>query len=370
VLIVDHYVPQPDRDAGSRTLVAFIDVIQRLGFIVKFWPDNLWYDPIYTPQLQQCGVEVFYGPEYVGKFSECIQQSNDAITHVLLSRPHISINYLEALEKLPDVRVAYYGHDLHFDRLENEYAVNRKPEVKVEADRFRAMETMIWAASDVVLYPSDDEVAKIKLLDATCPALAISPYIYADVDRYRKRHPVPGQTILFVAGFGHPPNADAARWFVENVFPLVRKQHPGVELKLIGSNPSPEVKALAGDAIEVTGYVTDAQLLEYYATARVAVVPLRYGAGIKNKVVEAMAYGVPLVTTEVGAQGLEGLDAIVPVTSDPVVFASHVCAVLTNDDIWRNVSQQGAGFVARRFSADAMARTMAEALAADHYIAK
>jgi GT2 family glycosyltransferase/ubiquinone/menaquinone biosynthesis C-methylase UbiE/glycosyltransferase involved in cell wall biosynthesis len=362
VVVVDHYVPQPDRDAGSRTIIAFIKTLLGLGYNVRFWPDNLWYDPVYTPQLQAMGVEVLYGAEYVGKFSEWLKGAGAAVSHVLLSRPHIAAEYLDALEQCPDIRVLYYGHDLHFDRLEREFALTGNPAAKQQADHFRALEERIWKHADVILYPSTDEVSAIKKLYPDLNASVISPYVYASTADYADREPVAAQSIVFVAGFGHPPNADAAKWFVEEIFPLVREKHPGVRLSLIGSNPTNEVKALAGNGIEVTGYVSDELLLKLYQAARVAVVPLRYGAGIKNKVVEAMAFGVPLVTTQVGAQGLAGVEKAIAIADRTREFAACVCKVLENDAEWQRSSQAGNRFVESRFSSQAMAHVMLESL--------
>jgi O-antigen biosynthesis protein len=361
VVIVDHYVPRPDRDAGSRTMVAFIQMLVQMNCNVKFWPDNLWFDPEYTAQLQQLGVEVIYGSEYVGKFESWVRSSEGQITQVLLSRPHIAVNYLTALKKFPDIHVAYYGHDLHFARLQNEAEVTGNKRLLKEAETCLQLEAGIWQQVDRVLYPSDEETDYIQSHYPEVRAQTISPYIYPQAAMYKQRDLVVNNRIIFVAGFGHPPNTDAAKWFVSEVLPLIKKIQGEVEVFLIGSNPSAEVKALAGDNITVTGYVTDDELLEFYLGARVAVVPLRYGAGIKNKVIEAMAYGTPLVTTEIGAQGLHGLADIIPVTSEAEIFAQHVCAVMSDDEQWLKLSANGATFVEQHFSEAAMKNMLKQA---------
>ncbi|HSC67869.1 MAG TPA: glycosyltransferase, partial [Cellvibrio sp.] len=362
VVVIDHYVPQPDRDAGSRTMLAFIQTLLKLNCNVKFWPDNLWYDPVYAAKLQQLGVEVIYGAEHVGNFEQWLKSADGKISHVLLSRPHIATNYLSSLKKFPNIRAVYYGHDLHFARIRHEATITGDNQLIIEAERYLATESSIWKAVDVVLYPSDEETATIKQMFPEVDARTVSPYTYPRVATYAQREPVEGNTIIFVAGFGHPPNSDAAKWFVKEILPLIRAQAPDAKTYLIGSNPSDDVKALAADNVVVTGYVTDEQLLSHYLSARVAVVPLRYGAGIKNKVVEAMAYGTPLVTTEVGAQGLAELDKLIPVTSDAAAFANHVCTLLRNDDEWQKISINGARFVLSRFSEDAMENMLGQAL--------
>src|SRR6185436_8426105 len=135
--------------------------------------------------------------------------------------------------------------------------------------------------SDVVLYPSIEEVSALRSLVPQIDSRVVPPYCFASFVDDAK---VDGRKdILFVAGFGHPPNVDAALWLREEVMPLVWAKRPDVKLRLVGSNPTDQVRALARDDTEVTGYVSDDVLLDHYRTARVAVVPLRYGAGIKSK---------------------------------------------------------------------------------------
>ena len=362
VVIVDHYVPRPDRDAGSRTMVAFIQTLLNMNCNVKFWPDNLWFDPEYTPQLQQLGVEVIYGSDYVGKFEDWIRSAEGQVTQVLLSRPHIAINYLDTLKKFPDIHVAYYGHDLHFARMQNEAQVTGNSRLLKEADDCLQTESKIWHAVDMVLYPSDEETGFIHAQYPTVRAQTISPYIYPQASNYLQRDPINNNRIIFVAGFGHPPNTDAAKWFVKEILPEIKSRIGDVEVYLIGSNPSDEVKALASGNIIVTGYVTDEQLLAHYMSARVAVVPLRYGAGIKNKVIEAMAYGTPLVTTDIGAQGLEGLARVTPVASGAIEFAAYVCDLMNDDKQWRSSSNNGAMYVEKHFSEATMRNMLHRAL--------
>ena len=359
VLVVDHYVPQPDRDAGSRTMVQFMQRLIELGCTVKFWPDNLWFDPVYTPQLQAMGVEVYHGSRWASGFSRMMAEQGAHIDAVLLSRPHIAPAYLDDIRRHSAARVVYYGHDLHFRRLLQEYELSGEAQTLQAARDAEAMEKKIWQASDVVLYPSADEVQALREILPATDARAVPAYSFADFEHAAT--PDKREGVLFVAGFAHPPNVDAAIWLHRDVMPLVHARRPDVRLYLVGSNPTDAVKSLADDRTEVTGYVSDARLLECYRSARVAVVPLRFGAGIKSKVVEALQQGLPLVTTPVGAQGLEGIEAVARVESDPAALAEAILALLTDDEQWRRQSRAGAGFVASRFSASAMREALAAA---------
>jgi glycosyltransferase involved in cell wall biosynthesis len=142
--------------------------------------------------------------------------------------------------------------------------------------------------------------------------------------------------------------------------PLVRDHIPDAHLWLVGSNPTATVQALASSNVTVTGYVSDERLEEFYRTARVAVVPLRFGAGVKSKVIEAMHQGLPLVTTPTGAQGLDGIEALLPVSAEPATLARDIVALMRDDVRWRTVAAAGQDYVRGRFSADAMWRVFAE----------
>lgn len=185
---------------------------------------------------------------------------------------------------------------------------------------------------------------------------SIVPYCFDHFAGPRAAPPRPD--IVFVAGFGHPPNEDAALWFASEILPLIRAEVPDVALSIIGSNPTERVRALAGDGIAVFANVTGEELDAAYERARVAVVPLRCGAGVKLKVVEALRAGVPLVTTPVGAQGLPGLFQIVAVEDRATPFAAVCTALLRDDELWEKHSRQQVEFARQRFSREVMAASV------------
>lgn len=359
ILIVDHYVPQPDRDAGSRTMICFIRAFLSMGLNVKFWPQNAFYDAEYVVPLQQMGVEVYYGRDYFDSFERWLAEHGKYLDYVLLSRPHVASDFLKPLRRYCSAKILYYGHDLHYARMLNEHRVTGKGALLREAEAMRHLETTIWCQVDTVYYPSEEETSQVRSTVPKVNARTIPPYFYPATPS--DGLPVGDRRdLLFVSGFGHPPNVDAARWLVEEILPLVLEREPAAHLWLVGSNPSPEVRGLAGRDVTVTGYVSDEVLAGHYASARVAIVPLRFGAGIKNKVVEAMHFGVPLVTTSVGAQGLDGLDRIEAVRDDARAIADAVCELMRDDERWTAASLRGREYVATRFSMAAMTEVFSE----------
>jgi glycosyltransferase involved in cell wall biosynthesis len=159
--------------------------------------------------------------------------------------------------------------------------------------------------------------------------------------------PVPEDTdpnsILLCAGFGVYRNAEAAIWFARQVFPRVREANPRAEFWIVGSNPPLEVRQLADiPGVHVTGTVEDVR--PYYCRAAVSVAPYRYGEGTKLKVLEAMACGVPVVTTRIGCQGInvqDGKDIRIAETVE--AFTERVTELLGNSE-----QRWGMGARARR----------------------
>lgn len=359
ILVIDHYVPQPDRDAGSRSMWCVLRQLRAMGLNVKFWPANLWHDVAYASLLQQAGIEVVYGNDYVGEYAAWIRAHGDSLDYVLLSRPDVAREHLEPIRQHSGAKVLFYGHDLHYARLMSEYEMTGESRLLRRAEESRAVEESLWRAVDVVYYPSHTETATVRQCVPDVVAHTL-PLFYFDEQpaavplQQRRRH-----ELLFVAGFGHPPNVDAALWLANEVFPHLVARLPDARLVLVGSNPVASVLALAGPAITVTGHVTDAQLEDHYRSAGVAVVPLRFGAGVKGKVLEALHHGLPLVTTSVGTQGLHGLSDIIPVHDDAAGIAAALLELMCDDQRWQTVAAAGQAFTAQRFSSAAMRSVLA-----------
>ncbi len=355
-LIVDHYIPQPDQDAGSRTMLAIIECLLNAGYIVKFWPDNLAYDHEYTAPLQRLGVEVFYG--FGVYFDDWIKQNGHAISLAVLSRPTFAARYLGPLRRHSKAKIVYYGHDLHFQRMGMEAQRTGEPKMAIDAAVMEGIEKSVWGQADVVLYPSPEETAVALPLSAR--AATIVPYAYEEFGYGRE--PAGNREILFVAGFGHPPNVDAAVWLARDVMKLIWEEVPDATLALVGANPTQLVRSLASARVEVRGRVSEDELRARYSRARIAMVPLRSGAGVKSKVVEALREGLPLVTTSVGAQGLPGIEECVAIADDAPGLADAAVKLLLDDTLWRQTSLRQLDYARSRFSRAAFRRSFLEAI--------
>ncbi len=146
---------------------------------------------------------------------------------------------------------------------------------------------------------------------------------------------------MFVGGFNHPPNLDGVLYFCRDIWPVILSSVPTAELTIIGNAPTDEVVALAHDGVTVAGFVPDTR--PYLAASGIAIVPVRFGGGLKGKVGEAMGFGLPVVGTSVGVEGYDlepGVHAVVADT--PEAFAAEVVALI-NDPVATNGCASKAG---------------------------
>ena len=362
MLIIDHIAPEPDRDAGSRCMVELIKCLQLDDWVIKLWPDNLRYDPIYTTKMQQMGIETIYRP-WAPSFYDWFATYCDDIDVVFICRPTVAPKYLPSIIRLNrKAPTIFFGVDLHSARMRMQSRIMNDPALENEADEMEAIERDIWRTVDLSLYPSREEADQVNELDPSIGARSIVPYCFDEFPAPRK--PPSSHSIIFVAGFAHPPNVDAAIWLVDEIMPLVREVVSDASVWIVGSNPTEAVQRLANQFVRVTGYVGSAELSTMYSEARVSVVPLRFGAGVKLKVVESLHAGVPLITTSIGAQGLEGVNDVVPVLDTAKELFSVIVQLLTDDRIWTRQAQRQTDYAKSHFSRDVCKRALSAAVEA------
>ena len=354
ILFIDHYVPHFDKDAGSRSTFQYVQLLVDAGCNVKFLGDNFYRHEPYTTVLEKMGVEVLVGETLNRGWKQWLKDHAASIDVVYLHRPHIASKYIDAINALPSKpRTLYFGHDLHYLRLMREFAVTGKSSTQAEADKWRDKEFALFDKVDRVYYPSQVEVDDVNGerpgLDARVLPLNVYGAPVTPSERFTER-----QGLLFVGGFNHPPNADGLRWFCQEVLPLAMAKAPDLVLHIVGSNMPEDILALADDHVVVHGFVDDGTLTSLYQQVRLSVVPLRFGAGVKGKVLEALHAGVPVVTTGVGAEGIPDAASTLTIEDDAHSMAEAIVALYQDTDKLEALSGQGQAMMATHFVADAV----------------
>ncbi len=161
---------------------------------------------------------------------------------------------------------------------------------------------------------------------------------------------------MFIGSFLHPPNIDAVNWFVNEIFPVILEKIPEVKFYIIGSEPTNEVKQLASDNVIVTGFVEDVS--PYFEQSKVFVSPLRYGAGLKGKIGQSMSFGLPIVTTTIGAEGFIVEETPFIISDEPEEFAKNVVKLYNNKSVWEKLSNAGINTIKKHYSPESVAVTL------------
>lgn len=223
------------------------------------------------------------------------------------------------------------------------------------AKAYYLMQWLFWVSYEARWFPLFGKVLTVTRQDAAALNMVLPDLdVYANaiaVDIEPHMAPVLDTTarIGFLASFGHQPNVDAALYFAESILPLIRKRMPDAEFVVAGRNPPSVLQHAEDQGITCLGFVEDVSA--FYGSVDVVVAPIRYGGGIKIKVLEAMACGKPVVTTSVGAEGVveTGEEALL-VADDPAEFAEAVVALLSDDQRRASQGEQARQVIERRFS--------------------
>jgi glycosyltransferase involved in cell wall biosynthesis len=338
ILVVDHYAPTFDKDSGSLRMFSILKLLVQSGHQVIFWPENRARNE-YTAHLQALGVEALYGDIRFDDYLDAVGKHLDLI---LFSRPHVAVNLIFWAKTRTRARIIYDTVDLHFLREER----RARFEPDSQAGHWKRIEFFLGEMADHILVVS--EVEK-KILESHGFENKVS--VVTNVHEPMACR-VPFQEragLLFIGGFLHTPNEDAMVWFVEEIFPLIQAAIPGISCTIVGSHPTDAVRSLKGPDVNVTGYVAD--VTPYFEQSRVFVSPLRYGAGVKGKIGQSLSFGLPVVTTDVGAEGMGLIHReTVLLAQDAEDFAKAVIELYHDAALWQTLSAGGMALIREKFS--------------------
>ena len=353
VLIVDTHVPFTDRDAGSRRIAALARLMRALQYDVLFLPDDgIAHEP-YAAGLRACGIDVL---ENRDGGRAALAELSLPIDVAWVCRPELYERYAALLPASTGCKRIYDTVDLHHLREQRETAVTGRT-TAWERTRDAEISYALEADRTIVCTPEEQ---------STLREYGIEAFVVPVVEAIRTTEPPPFQgrrDALFLGNYKHPPNVDAARYLCESVMPLLWVVDPNIELTLAGSEPTPEVLQLRSPRIRVTGYVADVTPL--FDRARVFLAPLRYGAGMKGKIVQSLAMGLPTVTTSTGNEGTgfrDGYDILV--ADDAAAFSERALEAYRDELLWNRLATEGRASAAR-FSPKSVLTALSNALAFD-----
>jgi GT2 family glycosyltransferase/glycosyltransferase involved in cell wall biosynthesis/tetratricopeptide (TPR) repeat protein len=347
ILVVLPFLPMYDRAAGEKRWFHTLKILNR-HFDVTFLARNGAGQLKYINQLEKMGITVFHtdqsrlepmgcsekGPLWID--FPLLLKSND-FKAVIVGFYHMAHQYYRDIRRhSPRSVLIVDSYDLCWVRQRRKADLTDKASDIWDATEVKRLELGMYRRCDMVLTVTEEDRRRLR---QELPGLPVG--ISTDI------HPITGENragrghdLVFVGNYKHDPNEDAVLYFVDEIFPRIKQELPDVKLYVVGNSPTPQVQALASDDVIVTGFVPE--VTPYLLDSRVFVVPLRYGAGLKGKIGEALAAGIPIVTTLIGAEGMNLVHRKNAMIGDaPEDFARCVIEVYKDDALWDLLSGEG-----------------------------
>jgi glycosyltransferase involved in cell wall biosynthesis len=345
-LVIDERLPSLGCDAGSNAILSHMRSLQRIGYDVSFVPSDVRESPV-AEQLAQSGITVHVSP-WTGSVEELLRRQAGQFDLVYMHRVSIVARYGNLVStSMGGARRIYSVADLHHLRLLRQAkAEGPTPGALRHAAYIRRLELTAAAEAHAVITHSSHEAT---LLAAAVPRanIVVAPW---DCER----EPLPGDfsqrlNLAFIGNFQHPPNADAAVWLATEIMPLVWQTDHRIACLIVGAAPPRFLRELNDPRIRVLGAVPE--LDEVLSQVRLTVAPLLFGAGLKGKVVDSLAAGVPCVCSPIAAEGFAfqaPLDDLLG--EDAAGIAARILAVHGNSETFERLRAAGIEHVRAHFS--------------------
>lgn len=345
VLIIDEIIPEFNKDSGSRRLTEIIKLLLKNKVSVFLIADlkQYKYKSDYIQKFKDLGVNV-YQPSINQKGQlvtkeDFIKLITPKIEVAWLHRPTIFSKFQSLVKTAnPNIKLVFDMVDFHYVRLLREYELNKDEALKAEAEKFLKIELENCKNADVVIAISTTDKELLKQHFNTDEKVVLISNIHQHIDKsynfnsFEKRN-----DLLFVGSFRHDPNSDAVKYLKEDIMPLVWKVIPDLKVNIIGSYITEDIEALASDRFKLLGFVDDLDAV--INTTKLFVAPLRFGAGIKGKIGQSLEHSLPLVTTNVGAEGFDfGEQTNVMIANNAEAIAQKVIDLYTNKILWEEAS--------------------------------
>lgn len=348
IVIFDERIPSPDRDAGSLRMFLILKTLAQWCHVI-FVPFNRPQSLDYERALWKEGIETAEAIDYRRLLK------NQNVKAAIVSRPSMGAAFIHRIRRVnPKVGIVFDMVDTHFLRFQREHQISGEAAALAEAKRYRKLERKLAQRSDLVWCASLED-KQVMEREVSNTRIEVVPTIHELRQRGKPFDDREG--LLFIGNLAHRPNDDAVLFFMREVYPRLRQKLASVRLDIIGDQPSAAIAAYNSEDVQIRGYVPDVE--PYLNERRVFIAPLRFGAGIKGKVGEAMAHGIPVVTTSIGAEGF-GLtnEFDVMIADDPESFATAVQQLYSQKELWQRVVDNSRLRIEKDFTPEVIAKAI------------
>lgn len=252
--------------------------------------------------------------------------------------------FAHLLQNVPTVITPYESYSLYLKR---EFEQKKQLSLWVNRQLTRQFERWMYSPYDYTVVLSAEDKEELLGINPNLSIEVIPNGI--DLDDFQVQNRIRDDaTLLFVGNYEYPPNHDAALILAEDIFPRVKSVIPNAKLQLVGNAPGAELLALADKSIEITGRVPRVQ--DYLASATIFVCPLRVGAGIKNKILEALAMGIPIIATPLSMEGIDAEHNVHVLIAEVEQMGEAVINLLRNPDLQASLSHNARPLIENQYT--------------------
>ncbi len=357
-IAIDQGVPDPARDAGSSAVLSHLESLRRLGYAVEFAAAHSLARVPAHDGIEARGITAWHAP-WIASVEELLAAAGETADVVYIHRLPVMRRYAAlARDWCPNARLVFCIADLHHLRAARQYAIEAAVpfEAALATPRIaalRAQELAACEAADAVIAHSQAEAAIIaaEAPDAVVHVIPWHVPVEPATTPWAER-----RGVAFVGSYGHPPNLDAAHVLLDTVMPLVWAKAPELRLVLAGSDLPASLAARASPLVDVLGQVPD--LASLWNQVRLTCAPLRFGAGLKGKILSSLAAGLPCVTTPVGAEGIPAAALPGSIAADPAGLAAAILRLHEDEVAYRSASEAGLAYARSALSEAAIDAAM------------
>ena len=350
IFVIDNQIPSFNKNAGYRCTFMYLNIFKEIGLQVTFLPYNFRKIEPYTTFLQQKGIEVLYGDWYKKNIKNWLKTNLKYFKYVYLERPKITMTYYDLIRKHFSGKIFYFAHDLHYIRLYRQYNITHDKKKLRKSEKSKKIEMQIFSKVDIIHVVGNYEYQILKEKFNKKIIRNIPLYIYdnqlTNIEKdFSKRN-----GLIFVGGFSFSPNRDAVSWFSKYVYPKIVNRFQDMVWHIVGSHIPDIIRKLESKNIKIEGFLSDEELSSLYQKCRIAIVPLRYGAGVKGKIVEAAYNQIPIVTTSIGGEGLDNSFGTFIIEDEPEKMSEAIINLYLDYSKLRQMSDSGKKFIEKYFS--------------------
>lgn len=350
ILVIDRFVPNFEKSAGERCTFMYLNLFKEIGLQVTFIGNDFKKIEPFTSILQQNGIEIIYGNVSYNNIEKWFKKNLRYFKYVYLQRPEISILYIDLIMKYFFGKIIYFAHDLHHVRLYREYNITHDEKKLEEGKDIEIIENVIFSKVDVIHVVGNYELNYLKekyndKIIRNIPLFFYSKLLENIEKDFSKRN-----DLIFVGNFMHSPNIDAMMWFAGTIFPNILEKFPDIILHIVGKRDIEKIIKVNTTNVNFEGILSDEDLQALYLKCRIAIVPLRFGAGVKGKIIEAAYYQIPIVTTSIGGEGLDNSTGAFIIEDDAVKMSEIICKLYEDYPKLKEMSDSGKLFIKKYFS--------------------